>query len=178
MDKQSRRDIARAYKERKVPVGIFSLRCARTGETWIGLSRNLDGAANSAQLGLRMGSHRNKAIPEAITAKAAKLAYDGERIRHWVLHLWHQELALEAYFAKSGLAVEVLDYDELTRDPDAVVGRIADACGGERPSTLRSEFAKVRGSRSNVLAAEFVADPKSRASLAKLGIPEARLTGE
>ena len=123
-------------------------------------------------------SHRNKAIPEAITAKAAKLAYDGERIRHWVSHLWHQELALEAYFAKSGLAVEVLDYDELTHDPDAVVGRITDACGAERPSTLRSEFAKVRGSRSNVLAAEFVADPKSRASLAKLGIPEARLTGE
>ena len=68
MDKQSRRDIARAYKERKVPVGIFSLRCARTGETWIGLSRNLDGAANSALLGLRMGSHRNKAMQAAWTA--------------------------------------------------------------------------------------------------------------
>lgn len=123
-------------------------------------------------------SHRNKAIPEAVVAKAATLAYNGERIRHWVSHLWHQEVALGAYFAKSGYAVEALDYDELTRDPDAVVGRIAQGCGVERPAILRSEFEKVRGKRSDVLAAEFLADPESRASLVKLGIPEARLTGE
>jgi hypothetical protein len=68
VDKQRRRDIAREYKERKVPIGIFSLRCEPTGETWIGSSRNLDGAANSALLGLRMGSHRNKAMQAAWTA--------------------------------------------------------------------------------------------------------------
>lgn len=71
MDKQQRRDIARAYKERKVSVGIFSLRCEPTGETWLGLSRNLDGAANSALLGLKMGSHRNKAMQAAWTAHGA-----------------------------------------------------------------------------------------------------------
>lgn len=68
MDKQRRRDIAQAYKERKVPMGIFSLRCEPTGETWIGMSRNLDGAANSALFGLRMGSHRNKAMQAAWAA--------------------------------------------------------------------------------------------------------------
>ena len=106
MDKQSRRDIARAYKERKVPVGIFSLRCARTGETWIGLSRNLDGAANSALLGLRMGSHRNKAMQAAWTAHGADAFVYGvletleedlsavgkedwlkARLRHWIAAL-------------------------------------------------------------------------------------------
>lgn len=65
MDKQRRRDIAQAYKERKVAMGIFSLSCAPTGETWVGMSRNLDGAANSVLFGLRMGSHRNAAMQAA-----------------------------------------------------------------------------------------------------------------
>lgn len=76
MDKQRRRDIAREYKERKVPLGIFSLRCEATGETWIGMSRNLDGAANSALMSLRLGSHRNKVMQAAWTAHGeASFAY-------------------------------------------------------------------------------------------------------
>ena len=122
-------------------------------------------------------SHRNKAIPEEVSARAASLAYSGERIRHWVSHLWEQERALEAYFARAGLVVVALDYDELTREPDAVVARIAEACGVAPPAELRSDFAKVRGSRSDELAAQFLADPKSRAHLAKLGVPESRLAG-
>ena len=68
MDKQRRRDIAQAYKDRKVPVGVFSLRCDPTGETWLGMSRNLEGAANGVLFGLRMGSHRNRALQAAWTA--------------------------------------------------------------------------------------------------------------
>ena len=102
MDKQRRRDIAREYKERKVPLGIFSLRCEATGETWIGMSRNLDGAANSSLMSLRLGSHRNAAMQAAwkahgevsfIYAVVETLAEDlgplgkdtwlKERDRHW-----------------------------------------------------------------------------------------------
>jgi hypothetical protein len=68
MDKQSRRNAARDYKERKVPAGIFSLRCAATGDTWVGLSRNLDGQRNSIFFGLRLGSHMNKALQAAWNA--------------------------------------------------------------------------------------------------------------
>lgn len=68
MDKQRRRDIVRDYKARKVPVGIFSLRCEPTGEAWLGMSRNLDGAANSALMSLRLGSHRNAALQAGWTA--------------------------------------------------------------------------------------------------------------
>src|SRR5688500_7451243 len=57
MDKQSRRNLARDYKERKVPAGIFSLRCAATGETWVGAARNLD-QKNGLMFSLRLGSHR------------------------------------------------------------------------------------------------------------------------
>ena len=68
MDKQRRRDIAQAYKDRRVPVGIFSLRCDPTGETWVGMSRNLEGAENGVLFSLRLGSGRNAAMQAAWTA--------------------------------------------------------------------------------------------------------------
>lgn len=71
MDKQSRRNLARDYKERKVPAGIFSLRCAATGETWVGAARNLD-QKNGLMFSLRLGSHRNRAL------QAAWIAHGGE----------------------------------------------------------------------------------------------------
>lgn len=68
MDKTSRRQAIRQYKERKVPVGIFSIRCRPTGETWVGASRNLDGQRNSSFFGLRLGSHRNRRMQAAWNA--------------------------------------------------------------------------------------------------------------
>lgn len=122
-------------------------------------------------------SHRNRDIPAEVADKAARLAYDGDRIRHWVSHVWTQERALDGYFARSGIAPTGLDYDELTLDPDAVVGRITDACGAERTNALKSAFSKVRGSRSEELAAQLLDDAKTRPFLARLGIPQERLTG-
>lgn len=106
MDKQRRRDIAQAYKERKVPMGIFRVSCEPTGETWVGMSRNLDGAANSVLFSLRMGSHRNPAMQAAWKAHGeAAFAYAvvetlaedlspigqetwlKERLRHWIAAL-------------------------------------------------------------------------------------------
>lgn len=106
MDKQRRRDITQAYKDRKVPVGIFSLRCDATGETWLGASRNLDGAANGALFGLRMGSGRNRDLQAAWTAHGEGAFTYGvvetleadmtpigretwlkERLRHWIAAL-------------------------------------------------------------------------------------------
>ena len=71
MDKQSRRSAVRDYKERKVPAGIFAVRCAATGQAWVGLSRNLDGQQNSTLFGLRLGSHMNKALQAAWNAHGA-----------------------------------------------------------------------------------------------------------
>lgn len=76
MDKQSRRNAARDYKERKVPAGIFSLRCLATGETWVGAARNLD-QKNGLMFSLRQGSHRNRALQAAWTAHGeAGFAYE------------------------------------------------------------------------------------------------------
>src|SRR5882757_3178227 len=57
--KAERRQIASEYKERKVPQGIFSIRCSTSGETWVGSSPNLDAARNSNWFQLRLGGHRN-----------------------------------------------------------------------------------------------------------------------
>ena len=65
MDKQSRKAIAQTYKDRKVPVGIFTLRCGPTRDVWVGASRNLEGAANGLMFSLRMGSFRNEPLQAA-----------------------------------------------------------------------------------------------------------------
>lgn len=71
MDKQSRRDAVRDYKERKVPAGIFVVRCAASGQVWVGQSRNLDGQKNSFAFGLKMGQFRNPALDAAHKAHGA-----------------------------------------------------------------------------------------------------------
>jgi hypothetical protein len=68
MDRQSRRDAIRDYKERKVSQGIFAVRCAVTGETWVGKSRNLDQQQNGIWFGLRMGGHPNAGLRAAWAA--------------------------------------------------------------------------------------------------------------
>ena len=65
MDKASRRDAIRDYKERKPRRGVFALRCAATGEVWVSASPNLDKQQNSTWFGLRLGSHPNRALQEA-----------------------------------------------------------------------------------------------------------------
>jgi hypothetical protein len=65
MDKQSRRQVTRDYKERKVSQGVFAVRCAATGETWVGKSRNLDQQQNGIWFGLRSGGYVNRAVQAA-----------------------------------------------------------------------------------------------------------------
>src|SRR5258705_175775 len=55
MDKQSRRQAVRDFKERKTLRGVFAVCCAATGEVWVGGSRNLDQQQNSIWFGLRRG---------------------------------------------------------------------------------------------------------------------------
>jgi hypothetical protein len=63
--KAARRQIADEFKERKVPRGIFVIRCTATGAAWIGSSPNLDAAKNSLWFQLRAGRYRNIALQQA-----------------------------------------------------------------------------------------------------------------
>ena len=65
--KADRRQIASEFKDRKVPQGIFAIRCAASGQVWVGSSPNLDAASNSNWFQLRSGLHRNKVLQAAWT---------------------------------------------------------------------------------------------------------------
>jgi hypothetical protein len=65
MDKQSRREAVREYKERKVAIGVFAVRCAPTGQAWVGTSKDLDQQQNRIWFGLKTGGHPNRELQAA-----------------------------------------------------------------------------------------------------------------
>lgn len=77
MEKHLRRQAVRDFKERKVARGIFAVRCAASGETWVGASRNLDQQRNAIWFGLRSGAYINRAVQAAWAAHGeAGLAFE------------------------------------------------------------------------------------------------------
>lgn len=72
MDKQSRREAIRQYKERAPEVGIFALRCSATGQAWVGVSRNLGQQQNRLFFGLRLGGHPNREVQAAWNTHGAE----------------------------------------------------------------------------------------------------------
>ncbi len=109
--KTSRREAAKEFKARKVPRGVFAVRCAATGKVWVDSSPNLDAWRNSAWFSLRHGSHFNKALQaewnlhgadafqfevleqldEDVTALAVKDLLK-EKKEHWLARLGAQPL--------------------------------------------------------------------------------------
>jgi hypothetical protein len=72
MEKQNRREAIRQYKDQKPEPGIFAVRCAATGEAWVGMSRNLAQQQNGIWFSLRMGGHPNRAVQAAWNAHGAE----------------------------------------------------------------------------------------------------------
>ncbi|HEY9218200.1 MAG TPA: GIY-YIG nuclease family protein [Phenylobacterium sp.] len=60
-----RRAAIAAYKERKVLAGVFAMRCAASGEVWVGGAPNLDGVENRFLFQLRLGSCRSPSLQSA-----------------------------------------------------------------------------------------------------------------
>jgi hypothetical protein len=69
---QSRRDLIRAYKERTPERGIFAVRCAASGEAWVGATDNLDTQQNGIWFALRVGGFPNPAVVRAWAAHGAE----------------------------------------------------------------------------------------------------------
>lgn len=78
MDKQTRRDLMRDYKERKATLGVFAVRCVATGEVWTAGSRNVDAQQNSLWFGLRNGGHINRDMQAAWTANGGEAGFTFE----------------------------------------------------------------------------------------------------
>jgi hypothetical protein len=54
-----------AYKERKAVAGIYMVRCATSGEAWIGQSPTLDTVQNRIWFALRLGSSPHADLQKA-----------------------------------------------------------------------------------------------------------------
>lgn len=70
MDKSARRAVVAAYKEAKATAGVYAVRCAPTGEVWVGRSADLAAQQNSLDFQLRHGPN-NPAMRRAWTAHGA-----------------------------------------------------------------------------------------------------------
>jgi hypothetical protein len=68
MRTEQKREAIRAYKERKRSMGAYAVKCAATGQAWVGQTRNLDTAENPLWFSLRLGSHRSASLQQAWNA--------------------------------------------------------------------------------------------------------------
>jgi hypothetical protein len=65
----NRKRAAEEFKARKVPKGIFAIRCRTTGAVWVDSSPNLEAVRNGAWFQLRNGLHRDKRLQEEWNAR-------------------------------------------------------------------------------------------------------------
>ena len=77
MDNTRKKELARSYKEQKVRPGIFAIRCAASGETWVGQAPDVDKRQNGLWFQLRMGGFPGKSLQQAWnTHGEAAFAFD------------------------------------------------------------------------------------------------------
>lgn len=65
----NRKALIRAYKDRVRHAGVFAVRCAPTGQTWVEATPDIAGRQNGLWFALKHGSHPNKALQAAWTAQ-------------------------------------------------------------------------------------------------------------
>ncbi|MBI1361914.1 MAG: GIY-YIG nuclease family protein [Alphaproteobacteria bacterium] len=65
MDKATRKQIQRDYVERKRSMGVFAVRCAATGQAWVGATRNLENRQNGLWFTFKAGGAPDKALQAA-----------------------------------------------------------------------------------------------------------------
>lgn len=61
-----------AYKERKVEAGIYAVRCAATGQLWLGSAPDLSTIQNRIWFTLRQGSNSHRSLQEAWAAHGSE----------------------------------------------------------------------------------------------------------
>lgn len=68
MKTDDRKAAIAAYKKRKSIAGIFAVRCAASGEAWVGRALDLDTIQNRIWFALRQGNHSNRELQGAWSA--------------------------------------------------------------------------------------------------------------
>ena len=70
--KLDRKAAIAAYKERKSVPGIFAVRCAATGQAWVGQTPDLTTVGNRIWFALRQDCSRNRSLQSAWNAQAGE----------------------------------------------------------------------------------------------------------
>src|SRR2546426_727658 len=61
----NKKEAIKEFKNRKIPRGIFVVRCTQTGDAWVDSARDLGAAKNGIWHFLRHGDHHNPAMQKA-----------------------------------------------------------------------------------------------------------------
>lgn len=108
MNRDRKRELTAAYRERKARPGVFAVRCAAGGQVWVGSSRELLNRQNGIWFSLRQGSSLNRTMQQAWRDHGeAAFVYeelqviDGEGLSTWSLDqalkdaaaAWREQLA-------------------------------------------------------------------------------------
>jgi hypothetical protein len=65
MEKSRKKDLVRAYKERKQVFGVYAVHCDAENKIWVAGARSLDQQENRTWFMLRQGGHPNKEMTAA-----------------------------------------------------------------------------------------------------------------
>ncbi len=60
-----KREARRQFKLKKIPRGVFAIRCSASNQVWVSGSRDLNASHTGAWFMLRLGSHHNKQLQTA-----------------------------------------------------------------------------------------------------------------
>ncbi len=102
MKRDDRKAVVAAYKERKAQAGVYVVRCAASGEQWVGTAPDLATIWTRRTFALRQGADTNRALSaawnahgadgftfavlEELDAEALEVGRDRtlkERLQHW-----------------------------------------------------------------------------------------------
>ncbi|OAJ67177.1 GIY-YIG nuclease family protein [Gluconobacter cerinus] len=68
MQRETRKAVTAAYKERTVTSGIYVVRCVTSDQVWVGSTPDLSKIQNQLWFTLRLGSHPHRSLQDAWTA--------------------------------------------------------------------------------------------------------------
>ena len=92
MDIARKKQLMAQYKERRPEMGVISLRCRETGESFLGASKDIKADFNSVCFKLTMGGHPNRRLQQLWTqygqsgfecSVLKRLEYEDPGEDHW-----------------------------------------------------------------------------------------------
>ncbi|MBU5627944.1 GIY-YIG nuclease family protein [Oscillibacter sp. MSJ-2] len=107
MDAKRKKELLDAYKNRCPDMGVISLRCTATGESFLGISKDIPSGFNSVCFKLSSGGYPNRRLQS----------------------LWSQYG--EAGFER--LVMRTLEYDDPRKDHMPELKKLLDQCLAEDP---------------------------------------------